>query len=92
MQIRQGDRVRRMPRLEALVRTISVKAFKGDPKALASLVLMIRQSGYGEDRDEPTAADLLNCDSKSIIADFLERSLPTDPAVSEATKEGEDSE
>ena len=92
IQIREGDRVRRMPRLEALLRTITAKAFKGDPKALASLVLIMRQSGYGEDRDEPTAADLLNCNSKSIIADFLERSIPTEPAVSEAAKEGEDSE
>ena len=92
MQTRQGDRVRRMPRLEALVRTTLAKAFKGDPKAFASLGFLMRQSGYGEDRDEPTAADLLNCNSNSIIADFLERSIPTELAVSEGTKEGEDSE
>ena len=92
MQIRQGDRVRRMPCLEALVRTTLAKAFKGDPKAFASLGFLMRQSGYGEDRDEPTAADLLNCDAKSIIADFLERSIPTEPAVSEAAKDGEESE
>ncbi len=53
LQIQEGDRVRRMPRLEALVRTTLAKAFKGDPKAFASFVSMMRQSGYAEDRDEP---------------------------------------
>ena len=39
MQIREGGRLRRMPAIEALVRTTLARAFKGDPKALASLVV-----------------------------------------------------
>ena len=46
IQIREGDRPRRMPRMEALVRTTFTRAFK-DPKALASLMVLLRQCGYG---------------------------------------------
>jgi Family of unknown function (DUF5681) len=45
MQIREGGRLRRMSAGEALVRTILARAFKGDPKALASLILLARLSG-----------------------------------------------
>src|SRR5260221_1859561 len=59
MQIREGGRLRRMSAMEALVRTTLTRSFKGDPKALVSLIVIMKQSGYGPDRDEP-AADLLS--------------------------------
>jgi len=45
--------------MEALVRTTLTRSFKGDPKALVSLIVIMKQSGYGPDRDEPMA-DLLS--------------------------------
>jgi len=52
MQIREGGRVRRVPALEALVRTTLARCLHGRSKAVASLIAIMRQSGYGPDRDE----------------------------------------
>jgi Family of unknown function (DUF5681) len=72
IQIREGDRPRRMPRIEALVRTTFTRAFK-DPKALAALLVLLRQCGYGADHDEPAGDMLFGPDYPAIIDDFLAR-------------------
>jgi Family of unknown function (DUF5681) len=72
MQIREGGRLRRMSAMEALVRTLRARAFKGDPKALASLIVLARLSGLTE--SDETIADLLHGpEYDAIIADFLAR-------------------
>jgi hypothetical protein len=72
MQIREGGRLRRMCAMEALVRTLLARSFKGDPKALASLITLWRQSGLTESDENVT--ELLNgLDHDAIIADFLAR-------------------
>ena len=89
MQIREGGRLRRMPAIEALVRTTLARAFKGDPKAVASLIGIMRQSGYGPDRDEPTVDVLSVADQQAILADFLTRNLSSDeadPEIGSATE------
>ena len=83
MQIREGDRLRRMPAFEALVRTTLNRAFKGDPKAMASLLVLVRHCGYGTDRDEPATELLSGVDAEAIINDYIERRKPT------AAKEGQ---
>jgi Family of unknown function (DUF5681) len=70
--IREGDRPRRMSRMEALVRTTYARAFKGDPKALASLTLLLRQIGLTE-IDETTTELLQGPEYAAIVADFLAR-------------------
>jgi Family of unknown function (DUF5681) len=72
VQIREGDRPRRMPRMEALVRTMFTRAFK-DPKASAALIVLLRQCDYGADHDEPTVDVLRGPDYKAIIDDFFAR-------------------
>jgi Family of unknown function (DUF5681) len=72
IQIREGDRLRRMPRIEALVRTTFARALK-DPKALASLIVLLRQCGYGADHNEPAGDTLLGPEYQTIIDDFLAR-------------------
>ena len=72
MQIRDGGRLRRMPAMEALVRTLRARVFKGDPKALASLILLARQSGLTES-DEASADLLHGPEYDAIIDDFLAR-------------------
>jgi Family of unknown function (DUF5681) len=72
MQIREGGRLRRMPAMEALVRTLRARAFKGDPKALASLILLARLSGLTES-DEAIADLVHGPEYDAIIADFLAR-------------------
>ena len=51
VQIREGGQVRRMPKIEALFRTIMSRAFKGDPKSMASFLVIMKHSGYGVERD-----------------------------------------
>ena len=77
MPIREGDRLRRMPAFEALVRTTLNRAFKGDPKAMASLLVLVRHCGYGTDRDEPATELLSGVDAEAIISDYIERRKPT---------------
>ena len=72
IQIREGDRTRRMSMMEALVRTTYTRAFKGDPKALASLILLWRQIGLTES-DETTTGVLQGPEYAAIVADFLAR-------------------
>src|SRR5258707_15576032 len=80
MQIREGGRLRRMSAMEALVRTTLTRSFKGDPKALVSLIVIMKQSGYGPDRDEPAADLLSGSDYEAILADYLARNRSSDEA------------
>jgi hypothetical protein len=70
IQIREGDRTRRMSRMEALVRSTFTRAFK-DPKALSPLIMLLRQCGYGGDHDEPAGDVLLGPEYEAIVKDFL---------------------
>ena len=76
MKIREGGRVRRMPTVEALVRTTLSRAFKGDPKAMASLLVLVKQYGYGADQDASAAELLSGTDFKAIINEYIDRNLP----------------
>jgi hypothetical protein len=60
-----------MSAMEALVRTTLARAFK-DPKALASLIVLWRQSGLTED-DETITELLHGPDYDAIIRDYLAR-------------------
>jgi Family of unknown function (DUF5681) len=83
VQIREGGRLRRMSAMEALVRTLRARAFKGDPKALASLIVLARLSGLTE--SDETIADLLQGpEYDAIIADFLARNGIDNVASDEA--------
>jgi hypothetical protein len=84
MPIREGGRTRRMSAIEALVRTTLARAFKGDPKALASLIVMMRQSGYGPDRDEPTVDLFPAEEQEAILAEYVKRNHKADPEIGAA--------
>jgi Family of unknown function (DUF5681) len=71
IQIREGGRPRRMSRMEALVRTTFTRAFK-DPKALAALIVLLRQCGYAADHDDEGNM-LTGPEYKAIIDDFYAR-------------------
>jgi hypothetical protein len=43
--IRVGDRIRRVPRMEALVRVHMAKAINGDPNSLAMIGALIQKTG-----------------------------------------------
>jgi len=84
MQIREGERVRRMPKFEALVRTNLSRALKGDPKAMVAFLALVRHCGYGNDHDEPAAELLSGSDLKAIIDDYFDRNVPENRTASEA--------
>lgn len=99
MQIREGGRLRRMSAMEAVVRTIRARAFKGDPKALASLIVLARLCGLTES-DEAIADLLHGPEYDAIIDDFLARNgienaasdeafnAPASPIATPAKREG----
>jgi Family of unknown function (DUF5681) len=57
MEIREGGRLRRMTRFEVLLRTLLSGALKGDAKALAGLMILLRQSGYLAEQDQASSND-----------------------------------
>ncbi|MBA3519250.1 MAG: hypothetical protein H0T75_16800 [Rhizobiales bacterium] len=77
--IREGDRTRTVPRLEALVRTIMNRALKGDPKFVASLIALIRTVDLVGDEPEPDTDAPATREEEKLVADFVRRhggSLP----------------
>jgi hypothetical protein len=73
MPIREGGRLRRVPKIEALVRMTLSRAFSGDPKALNTLMVMMKQSGYGSEEIESAVASLQGVNREDIIANYLAR-------------------
>lgn len=75
--IREGGRARRMSRMEALVRTLYARSFKGDAKSTSSLMALVKHCGLGAP-DHATSEDfLVTEDFKRIADDFLARNRPT---------------
>jgi hypothetical protein len=73
IRIRQGDRTRSLTKLDGVILTMITGALKGDAKALASLIAVMRSLGMtGE---PPAAKDQkpFTTDDESLIADFLRR-------------------
>jgi hypothetical protein len=91
MQIRENGRMRRVSALEALIRLTLARCLKGDAKAVASLIAIMRQSGYGPDRDEASADLLEIVDSKAILADYHARNFASDKTDTEIEGSAESS-
>lgn len=81
MQIREGGRVRSITKFEALLHQMFSRAFKGDSRACASIMVFMKYSGYGDDHNETATDILLGSQFQEISADFLERHLPQVPKV-----------
>jgi hypothetical protein len=77
MSVREGPHVRRMSALEALVRTVLRRAFKGDPKSVAALIMLMRQFGLASDPPEAEEGLLQASDYQNIISEFLGRNQIT---------------
>ena len=71
--IREGERTRVMPRIEALVRTILQRALKGDPKAVTALMVLIRGTGMAGEEPQPAETELVSRDDEALLADYLRR-------------------
>jgi hypothetical protein len=78
VELRDAGKVRRMPKIEALFRTIMSRAFKGDPKFVASFLVILKQGGYGADAPEGSPELLQDVNHEAVLKEFLVRLGPTD--------------
>lgn len=72
VEIREGERVRRMTNQQALVRAAFRRALNGDPKLLRALALMMRVE-IGLEQPEDEAAARVSPSDEAIVADYLAR-------------------
>ena len=84
MKVRAGGRPRRMGRIEYLFRVTFDRAAQGDPKAVTSLFIMMKLSGYGAEVTESDTEFLKGIDHDAVVAEFLRRIEPDTPASSES--------
>lgn len=85
VQLREGGKVRRMPKIEALFRTVMSRAFKGDPKFMASFLVMLKQGSYGIEATELSAELLQDLDHQAVLKEFLVRSGLEEPTGSNSS-------
>ena len=68
---REGDRVKKLSKQRILVKTLTNKALKGDPRAIGTLIKLIeRLLGDAERENEDLP---LSHDDEAILAEFLKR-------------------
>jgi hypothetical protein len=73
MKIKKGDKVLRVSALEALALGDLTGALKGDPKAHANLMQLMKLSGVGAE-EEQTQAEQFDVDQyQSILQDYVAR-------------------
>jgi hypothetical protein len=77
--IREGNRTRSVTKLNGLITTTVNRALKGDAKALAALISMMRSVGMIGEVLEVADAQPFTADDDALIADFLRRQTPQSP-------------
>jgi hypothetical protein len=88
--IREGDRIRSLSKLDGLILTMVSAALKGDTKAQASLMTMMRSVGMIGEAPESADAQPFTANDEALIEDFLRRQTPASPQT-EATDGNEQS-
>jgi len=71
--IREGNRTRSVSKLDAVIVTMVNAALKGDAKAQASLMAMMRSLGMTGEPPPATKAEPFTADDQSLIADYFRR-------------------
>ena len=74
--VREGDRKRKLPRIDVVVRTVVNHALQGDAKAMQNLIVLIRTFGgpalAGDEVGAETAA-VVTPEDEALVAGFLRR-------------------
>jgi hypothetical protein len=77
--ILEGDRQRKLPKMDAIIRVALNKALKGDAKGLMAIVQLIRWVGLMDEEPELTSTESINAEDEAILAEYFERrGLKTD--------------
>jgi hypothetical protein len=71
--IREGNRTRSVTKLDAVIVTMVNAALKGDAKAQASLMAIMRSLGMTGEPPQATTTEPFTPDDQSLIADYFRR-------------------
>ena len=71
--IREGDRIRSLTKLDGIIVTMVNAALKGDAKAVASLLTIVRALGMTGEPPATTNHESFTADDEGLIADFWRR-------------------
>jgi hypothetical protein len=71
--VREGERSRRLTKREALILSIVNNALKCDPKALASLITLMRSLGMADEAQGPSHDEPITQNDAALLADFVAR-------------------
>lgn len=71
--MREGERTRTVSRLDAIVRVTINNALKGDPKALAAFIQLIRPTGLMDEEPDASCPEIVSAEDDAILTDFLAR-------------------
>jgi hypothetical protein len=71
--VRSGSREKMMTATEALVHTTRTRALKGDPKAVATMMALMRACGMLDEEPASTALEPVTANDAAVIAEFFRR-------------------
>jgi hypothetical protein len=87
IQLREGGKSKRMSKFEALLRTLISRAFKGDTKAVASIIAIMKHFGYGTEIAEVGPELPANVDYDAVVQEFLSRAGREDSTGDDCSSE-----
>jgi Family of unknown function (DUF5681) len=73
IEVRVGERTRRITSVSALMRTTMNRAIKGDYKFVMAVIAFIRMSGLSDSNIDALVADIDTSADQAILADFIKR-------------------
>lgn len=73
VEVREGGRMRKISKMDAIIQVTLNKGLKGDPKGLAAIVQLARMTGLMDEEPDTSANDNLSAQDQEIIANFLAR-------------------
>lgn len=85
--LRVNGKVRRVSKFEALFQTLMNRAFRGDTKAVASIINIMKHVGYGTEIAEVSPELPAGIDYDAIVKDFLIRSGREEPTGNDGSAE-----
>ena len=75
--IREGNRTRSVTKLDAVILTMVSAALKGDTKAQAQLIMLLRSLGMTGEPPEAPTQEPFTADDQGLIADYFRRNGST---------------
>jgi hypothetical protein len=73
ISVREGDKIRKIPVLEAIIKKMANKALMGDNKAAFTIVGLAQKEGLLTPAQDEMVEDNLSETDKAILADFARR-------------------